>query len=223
MKGDTERQPNACDCRTKILDKNLALALFNAGFMYIGRYLTNVEPNGYDKKMLREEVRALIDSGLRIFPIFQESKHNPVLPTDFNKERGETDAERAIQASLNLGFKENTIIYFALDCDLMDTELKDYAIPYFEGIKSVFGKYVNYYQIGVYGARHSCETICNGKYAVSSFVADMSTAYSGNLGFSIPRNWAFEQYIEKKITRWETIHLTLIMIWRLVKIMVFRK
>ena len=173
--------------------------------------------------MLREEVRALIDSGLRIFPIFQESKHNPVLPTDFNKERGETDAERAIQASLNLGFKENTIIYFALDCDLMDTELKDYAIPYFEGIKSVFGKYVNYYQIGVYGARHSCETICNGKYAVSSFVADMSTAYSGNLGFSIPRNWAFEQYIEKKITRWETIHLTLIMIWRLVKIMVFRK
>ncbi|WP_373799500.1 glycoside hydrolase domain-containing protein [Bacteroides heparinolyticus] len=197
-KGDIERTPNACDCRTKILNSDLAVALFNQGFRFIGRYLTNVEPNGYDKKMSREEVSILLDAGLNIFPIFQESPHSPVRPTDFNRVRGESDAERAIEAALSLGFEENTILYFALDCDMTEEDIADYAVPYFAGIKSVFVKHLNYYKIGVYGSRNSCQTICDNKYAVSSFVSDMSTGYSGNLGYLLPANWAFEQFVEKK-------------------------
>ena len=30
-------------------------------------------------------------------------------------------------------------------------------------------------------------------YAVSSFVSGMSTGFSGNLGFPLPQNWAFDQ------------------------------
>ena len=197
-KGDTERTPNACDCRTKILDSDLAVALFERGFRFIGRYLTNVEPNGYDKKLSREEISILLNAGLNIFPIFQESAHSPVLPTDFNITRGTLDAERAITAAFSLGLKENTIIYFALDCDMMENEITKYAIPYFKGIKSIFSKYSNFYKIGVYGSRNSCQTVCDSNYAVSSFVSDMSTGYSGNLGYLIPNNWTFEQFVEKK-------------------------
>lgn len=197
-KGDTERTPNACDCRTKILDPDLAAALFNRGFRFIGRYLTNVEPNGYDKKMSREEVSILLKAGLNIFPIFQESAHSPVLPTDFDITRGVLDAERAVSAALALGLKENTIIYFALDCDMMENEIAKYAIPYFNGIKSIFSNYSNFYRIGVYGSRNSCHKVCDSNYATSSFVSDMSTGYSGNLGYLIPKNWAFEQFFEKK-------------------------
>ena len=34
---------------------------------------------------------------------------------------------------------------------------------------------------------------------MSSFVADMSTGYSGNLGYRMPTNWAFDQIKEYTI------------------------
>ncbi len=193
--GDTDRSPNACDCRTKILDSALAYALYNMGIRYIGRYLTNVA-NGYDKKMTSEEVQILLKAGLKIFPIFQESPNSTVLPTDFDFWRGQDDAKKAIKAALNLGITKDTVIYFALDCDMMEDEINNYAIPYFEGIKEIFDFYDKCYKIGVYGTRNSCNKVCNAGYAVNSFVADMSSGYSGNLGYLMPQTWAFEQYIE---------------------------
>ena len=52
--------------------------------------------------------------------------------------------------------------------------------------------YDNKYRIGVYGSRNICQKVCSLTKAESSFVADMSTGYSGNLGYSMPSNWAFE-------------------------------
>lgn len=40
-----------------------------------------------------------------------------------------------------------------------------------------------------------CKSINSG-LAQTAFVSDMSTGYSGNLGFSMPRQWAFDQFIE---------------------------
>ena len=52
--------------------------------------------------------------------------------------------------------------------------------------------YDNKYRIGVYGSRNICQKVSSLTKAESSFVADMSTGYSGNLGYSMPNNWAFE-------------------------------
>ncbi|TCO62900.1 hypothetical protein EV192_1021040 [Actinocrispum wychmicini] len=38
-----------------------------------------------------------------------------------------------------------------------------------------------------------CTRLFNEGLTVTSFVSDMSTGFSGNLGFSMPRNWAFDQ------------------------------
>ena len=50
--------------------------------------------------------------------------------------------------------------------------------------------YDNKYGIGVQGSRNICQKVCSLTKAESSFVADMSTGYSGNLGYSMPNNWA---------------------------------
>lgn len=42
--------------------------------------------------------------------------------------------------------------------------------------------------------RKVCTRVSEAGYAWSSFVSDMSTGYSGNLGFSIPDNWALDQF-----------------------------
>ena len=197
-KGDTDRKPNACDCSYRIMDQNLANALYAQGFRYIGRYLTNVDPNNdAGKKMSIYEINILLNAGLKIFPIFQESPRTPI-PTDFNKEQGIIDAQKAVDAALKLGIPKGTVIYFAVDCDMTETDLKNYGIPYFQGINSYFFDNSHYYKIGVYGARNTCITLANKGYSISSFVSNMSTGFSGNLGFLMPQNWAFEQYIEKK-------------------------
>ena len=59
--------------------------------------------------------------------------------------------------------------------------------------------YDNKYRIGVYGSRNICQKVCSLTKAESSFVVDMSTGYSGNLGYSMPNNWAFEQFHEYSI------------------------
>lgn len=50
------------------------------------------------------------------------------------------------------------------------------------------------YRVGIYGTRNACSRVSNLGYACSSFVGDMSTGFSGNLGFSMPDNWAFDQF-----------------------------
>ena len=197
-KGDTDRKPNACDCTYRIIEQELADALYEQGFRYIGRYLTNVDPfNEAGKKMTIKEIEVLHSAGLRIFPIFQESPRAPV-PSDFNMEQGINDARKAVKAAVKLGIPKGTIIYFALDCDMTEKDLTNYGIPYFQGINQLFSDSYHYYKIGVYGTRNSCTTLANQGYTISSFVSNMSTSYSGNLGFSMPENWAFEQYVEKK-------------------------
>ena len=45
----------------------------------------------------------------------------------------------------------------------------------------------NYYKIGVYGSRNVCIQVSDKRYATYSFVSGMSTGFSGNLGFPLPK------------------------------------
>jgi peptidoglycan hydrolase-like protein with peptidoglycan-binding domain len=49
------------------------------------------------------------------------------------------------------------------------------------------------YGIGVYGCRNVCIQLANAGLTSSSFVSGMSWGYSGNLGYPLPKNWAFDQ------------------------------
>ena len=195
-KGDPDRTPNACDCRTKILNLDIAMSLYDRGFRYIGRYLTNVT-GGFDKAMTPEEITILLSAGLKIFPIFQESYSTPK-PTDFNKATGKIDAAKAINAALSLGLKKDTVLYFAIDCDMTENQVDTYAIPYFNGLHEILENTSNYYQIGVYGSRNTCQKVQDAYPGTKCFVSNMSTGYSGNLGFRMPEEWAFDQYREVK-------------------------
>ncbi|MCK8617843.1 DUF1906 domain-containing protein [Fructobacillus sp. M158] len=89
--------------------------------------------------------------------------------------------------------KHEHTIYFAVDTDMTEDENLANAIPYFKGVASV----MNHYKIGVYGPRNTCLMVSDAVSAVKySYVSNMSTGFSGNLGFSQPLNWAFDQFDE---------------------------
>lgn len=185
--GNKSRSALACDCATKLTAEK-AKTLYDNGYRYVGRYLTKV-PGGLDKDITREEAQIIFDAGLRFFPIYQTSGDDL---TYFTEEQGTLDAYAAIEAASKLGVPRDTIIYFAADVDAMDSNVTNIIIPYFAKIHEVMKDSI--YKAGIYSARNTCTRVSNEGYACSSFVSDLSSGYSGNLGFTMPTNWAFDQF-----------------------------
>lgn len=182
--GDTSRSALAADCATQLTAAK-AKTLYDNGYRYIGRYLT-----GNSKKITRREAQIIFDAGLKFFPIYQSSANYLEY---FTPQQGADDAQKAKKAATELGLPENTIIYFAVDFDCLDYQITNNVIPYFERVHNEMAD--SGYRVGIYGTRNACMRVSNLGYAYSSFVGDMSTGFSGNLGFKMPSNWAFDQFV----------------------------
>lgn len=196
-KGDTERSAKACDCAT-VLNRQQALDLKAAGYTHVGRYLTgSVGSARIPKSLTLDEIKNIENAGLSVFALYQDGGY--YLEYFQNKNQGLVDGRIAIEAAMSIGLPEGATIYFAVDFDAYEYQVDDYIIPYFQMIKRVFNSELNKkgYTIGVYGARMICTKVSNAGLATYSFVGDMSTGFSGNLGHPIPRNWAFDQFYEE--------------------------
>ena len=181
--GNTERAAIAADCMSK-LDKNTAAALYRNGYRYVGRYLT-VE----SKAITKQEAQIIFDAGLRFFPIYQTSANKYEY---FTEKNGRDDAKNAVSAALKLGLPEGTVIYFSVDFDSTDYHVTNGVLPYFKAVNEMMK--TSAYRVGVYGTRNTCTRVSDAGYAVYSFVGDISSGYSGNMGFNMPKNWAFDQF-----------------------------
>ncbi|MFZ2647351.1 MAG: glycoside hydrolase domain-containing protein [Lactococcus chungangensis] len=191
--GNTMRPASGADTSTQ-LTPAMIKTLVDNDVEIIGRYLTGTVGVGAekrDKNLTVEELQNIFAAGLSVFPIYQDGGWSEDY---FSESQGKEDAQLAAQAANNLGIPNLTIIYFAIDVDIQDGDIDGTVIKYFQGINS----YLDYngYQIGVYGTRNVCAKVINSGLAQTAFVSDMSTGYSGNLGFSMPRQWAFDQFIE---------------------------
>lgn len=195
--GDPNRTFWAVDTSIQLTDKNIAdLVAFDVN--YVGRYLTGTVGWGDDERdkfLSRKEADKLLAAGLNIIPIYQDN-----VPTNvyYTYDQGQSDARRAYFAAANLGIPSGSVIYFAVDFDALDTDIDTYVRPYFWGIQDMWqNENLDFqYKIGVYGTRNVCTRIYNEANVQFSYVSNMSSGWSGNLGFSQPLNWAFDQFYE---------------------------
>ena len=119
--GDKNRPYTGCDTRFEIT-KNRLDKLKSMGIKTIGRYI-----NGTDFKILREkEANLIIDSGMRLIPIYQESGTSA---NDFSFEIGKNHAKKAITQLEHFGIPYNSVIYFAVDYDALGHEINTNIIP----------------------------------------------------------------------------------------------
>ncbi|MFW2500734.1 MULTISPECIES: glycoside hydrolase domain-containing protein [Clostridium] len=181
--GDNTRKGTACDCSTTITDA-IAATLKSNKYEVVGRYLTG------KFRMTSSELKIIFDNGLRVIPIFEVGGYKL---SYFSYEQGVFDADSAIFAAAQLGFTKDTIIYFAVDFDALDSDVTSNVLPYFKAISEKFTNANSIYKIGIYAPRNVCSRVQNAGYSCSSFVCDMSTGFSGNLGYPLPKDWAFDQ------------------------------
>lgn len=187
--GDPNRPALGADC-AMILNEARAKTLYDHGYRYVGRYLTGTYgSNRISKALTVEEEQIILDAGLRFFPIYQDGGTRLDY---FTESQGTTDGQTAIDAAVKLGIPKDTIIYFAVDFDAIESQVKSNIIPYFRAVYNELSQSI--YRVGIYAPRYVCTLVANAGYSCSSFVGDMSTGFSGNLGYPIPDNWAFSQF-----------------------------
>ncbi|MFF2272072.1 glycoside hydrolase domain-containing protein [Agromyces sp. NPDC058136] len=187
--GDPDRPGSGADCVTTLTPARLT-TLRNAGYQYFGRYLTNTPDHDPNKDLKFGEAAAVLAAGGKIFPIFQTGGGTP---SHFTYVRGTEVAEEAAVAAWAYRIPSNAVIYFGVDYDAYDWEVTESIIPYFQGVNDKINLYGRSFRVGIYGPRNVCKRVSAAGLAVYSFVSDMSTGYSGNLGQTLPANWAFDQ------------------------------
>ncbi|MFR0358429.1 glycoside hydrolase domain-containing protein [Streptomyces sediminimaris] len=194
--GDQERAGSACDGVTRITDAR-ARALKAAGITYVGRYLINPSTKSLPEKEIQPgELQTIADNGLRCFPIYQTYGRDA---SGFSYAAGRSDAQAAVNAALDHGFKSGTRIFFAVDFDALDYQVTDNVLPHFKGIQDAIADDGNRYRIGVYGPRNVCTRVAEAGHSTASFVSDMSSGFSGNFGYPLPPDWAYDQIVTRDI------------------------
>lgn len=194
--GDPDRPAGACDTRFQITQA-MASSLSADGYKVVGRYLDEEPSSTLDKEIKPGELDAIFAGGMKVFPIWQYNARQLV---DFTWSNGYTHAQKAHDRMVHYGFNRGAIIYFAVDYDATDPEITSNIVPYFRGVQAGLANRGHRYRAGVYGSRNVCTRVSNETLVVSSFVSGMSWGFSGNLGFPLPYNWAFNQIKEFQYT-----------------------
>lgn len=101
---------------------------------------------------------------------------------------------------MDLGFPVGSTIYFAVDVDVLDGNIGSTVLPYIKAVHDTLST-ISLYKSGIYGTRNVCQRAVDAGAVTNCFVSDMSTGFSGNLGFKMPKEWAFDQFIEMTVGR----------------------
>ncbi|EST39492.1 hypothetical protein N566_01705 [Streptomycetaceae bacterium MP113-05] len=189
--GNPDRGVTASDTRY-VIDDARAQWLYENDYRMVGRYLYSPDPT-YEKEILPGELETILAHDMQAFPIFQVHGRSV---TEYNYTNGYQHALLAHEKAEGFGINRGTTIYFAVDYDATQPEIDAYVIPYFQGIVAGLASRGRKYVHGVYGSRNVCIDVTSKTFARYSFVSGMSWGFSGNLGFPLPANWAFNQIKE---------------------------
>lgn len=194
--GDQTRKGAACDGVTKITPARAA-ALKAEGITYVGRYLTNPSATSLPEKAIQPgELQTIASEGLRCFPIYQTFGRDA---EGFNYPAGNAAGLAAVNAAVDLGFKNGSRIFFSVDFDALDDDITNHVLPHFKGIEDALALSGNPYEIGVYGPRNVCIRVAEAGHSTASFVSDMSSGFSGNFGYTLPADWAYDQIVTRSV------------------------
>lgn len=197
--GDPDRPATGSDTRYEITASR-AKWLYDNKYRVVGRYIYDPPGSTLDKEIKPGELKTIFDAGLRVFPIYQDNARQL---TDFTYSQGYQHALNANKLASDYGFNRGTTIYFAVDYDATQDEINGSTygiVTYFHGVQAGLASQGKKYNHGVYGSRNVCINVTERTFARHSFVSGMSWGFSGNLGFPLPGNWAFNQIKEFKVT-----------------------
>ncbi|MNP37641.1 hypothetical protein D3C76_1311000 [compost metagenome] len=158
---------------------------------FVIRYYSSNSSNS--KNLTKAEAIALSNAGLYLIAVFQDTNRSA---SDFSYDKGKAAGKAAYDYAKNtIGQPTGTHIFFVVDYDASDTDLKGPILQYFTGaqdaIKAASSSTIDYY-LGVYGGGTVCDYIYNNVTYVYRRWLSMSTGFRGSNGYT---NWNIKQSV----------------------------
>ena len=158
-------------------------------------YTSSVSSHLPEKRLGRDEAQALSAAGFKLGAVFQLFGRNRA---SFSKSIGQQQGEYAQEYASNTILQpDGSAIYFGVDYDASDSDIRDAILPYFEGVAESFADAPNgvRYDIGVYGSWKVCER-CVAAGNVSFAWLAQARAWGGRQGYNKyaeSRKWNLKQ------------------------------
>lgn len=167
-----------------------AACLATAGKSFVFRYhsRTTQQP---EKRLTPAEAARLARAGLRIATVYQDRAREPA---DFGAQRGELDGESALVFAGQVGQPAASAIYFAVDVDFSEAQLRSVVLPYFRAVKAAFDRSSAGYRIGVYGSGLTCRLL---KQELPFVVFTWLAEATGWRESRLYRDWDVKQHVNR--------------------------
>lgn len=132
-----------------------------------------------EKRLTLAEAQAICARGMTIAVVFQQRQDRA---EDFSETKGYEAGRRAYRYALNdIGQPEGSGIYFAVDFDASDEEIKRFVVPYFQGVHKAFKEVSGnqpIYRVGIYGSGATSRVLTKKNLCSLVWLA-MSRGYRG--------------------------------------------
>ena len=165
------------------------------GYDTVGRYYAR--PGNEWKTIKLPEAVALARAGISIVAIYQDRQNQAV---DFDLSKGRFAGTTAYNYAAGVIFQTaGSAIYFGVDYDASEGEVRDNIIPFFQGVKEAFeqaaGAHAPLFRIGVYGSGLVCRLLRDGGHVELTFLSQ-STGHREHRAFLNSMNWNLSQSAE---------------------------
>ncbi len=173
----------------------IALCLKGQGYGTVIRYYSR----SAWKRLTQEEAIGLGRRGLRIAAVYQDRQNQAA---DFGPAAGEAAGRNADDYARNVIFQPpGSALYFSVDFDATEAEIKAKVIPYFKGVRQALaaaGGGVSGYRIGVYGSGLTCRLVGDGGHADLTWLAQ-STGWAGYQKYLNGGKWHLKQNMPTEV------------------------
>lgn len=142
--------------------------LKQSGYDTVIRYYSRSEW----KRLSQTEAVALGRGGIRLGVVYQNRQNQTA---DFNAAAGEAAGQSADDYGRNVIFQPGgSAIYFAVDFDASESEVRDNIVPFFQGVRTGLGASpgtASDYRVGVYGSGRVCRMVVASGLAEFAWLA----------------------------------------------------
>ena len=143
---------------TNRLCESSADCLAAQGKVFVFRYYsrTTTQP---EKQLRPREAAELARAGVQIAVVYQDRARQT---EDFGRDRGLLDGASAFSAAGQIGQPAGSAIYFAVDEDFSEQQIRNAVLPYFGGVRQALNAAsggTSRFGIGVYGSGLSCRLL----------------------------------------------------------------
>jgi hypothetical protein len=168
------------------------------GYDTVGRYYAR--PGNEWKTVKLPEAVALARAGMSIVAIYQDRQNQAA---DFDLSKGRFAGTTAYNYAAGVIFQTaGSAIYFGVDYDASESEIRNNIIPFFQGVKESFdqaaGAHGPTFRIGVYGSGLVCRLLKDDGHVELTFLSQ-STGHREHLAYLNSMQWNLSQKAETSL------------------------